>query len=397
MIQFKQGTRAQWEALATKDSETLYFLSDTHQIAKGGEIYVKSYEVVAALPTDMSVAKKDVLYVVTGEKALYTFNGTQFDKAFDTKDALDTAVVSDGKNAVTSGAVYTFVATEIGKLLGGETGVVVTEVKAKEGADAVGTLVVTTGGGSSDVVLKDLVHNVKWDSETRNLTFEQTGSAADIVIPLGVDMVVKSGEYVAASNEIVLTLSNDDVVKIPVAALVDIYTSGSADTDTVKIVVSSTDNTIKATIAIDNSSIKADATGKLFVDFTAVNEAIAGVKATADKNKEDIAALTERVVKTEAFETRIAANEAQVALNKQAHIDNKGLIDTLTGRVNAAEPKIEALEGKVDTGTKKVSEAIAAAITASEASTKTAYEAADTITLNTAKSYADGLLTWKNI
>lgn len=391
MIQFKQGTRAQWEALATKDSETLYFLSDTHQIAKGGEIYVKSYEVVAALP-ETAVAKKDVLYVVTGEKALYTFNGTEFAKAFDTKDALDTTVSKTGINAVSGAAVYSFVATEIGKLLGGETGVIVTEVKAKE--DAVGTLVVTTGNGSSEVVLKDLVHNVKWDSGTRNLTFEQTG-AADIVIPLGVDMVVKSGEYVAASNEIVLTLSNDDVVRIPVTALVDIYTSGSADTDTVKIVVSSQDNTIKATIAIDNSSIQADETGKLFVDFTAVNAAIKVAADKADANEEAIAALTTRVVATEAFETRIAANETQIAKNKKAHADNKTLIDGLTTRLNAAEPKITTLEGKVDV--EKVSTAISTAIKASEAATKTAYEAADTSTLNTAKSYADGLLTWKQI
>lgn len=391
MIQFKQGTRAQWEALATKDSETLYFLSDTHQIAKGGEIYVKSYEVVAALP-ETAVAKKDVLYVVTGEKALYTFNGTEFAKAFDTKDALDAEVVSGGQNAVTSGAVYTFVAAEIGKLLGGESGVVVTEVKAKE--NAVGTLVVTTGSDSSEVVLKDLVHNVKWDSETRNLTFEQTG-AADIVIPLGVDMVVKSGEYVAASNEIVLTLSNDDVVRIPVTALVDIYTSGSADTDTVKIVVSSKDNTIKATIAIDNSSIKADETGKLFVDFTAVNAAIKAAADKANANEKAIAALTTRVEATEAFETRIAANETQIAKNKTAHETNKGLIDGLTTRLNEAEPKITTLEGKVDV--EKVSTAISTAIKASEAATKTAYEAADTSTLNTAKSYADGLLAWKNI
>lgn len=390
MIQFKQGTRAQWEA-ADRNSETIYFLTDSHQIARGDQIYTKSYEVVAARP-DVSVAKKDVLYIVTGEKALLTYNGTEFQEAF--KEVVDGTVSQNGANAVSGAAVYSFVATEIGKLLGGETGVVVTEVKAKE--DAVGTLVVTTGSGSKEVVLKDLVHNVEWDSTTRNLTFKQTGDAADIVIPLGVDMVVKSGEYVAADNEIVLTLSNDDVVRIPVAALVDIYTSGSANTDTVKIVVSSTDNKIKATIAIDNSSIKADENGKLYVDFTTVNAAIKEAKDIADKNKDDIAALDLRVQVTEAFETRIAANEAQVALNETATETNRGLIDALTTTVNGNVAAIGVLNGDVKTAG-SVKKQIKDAVDAATSSITSAYEADDAATLSSAKEYANGLLAWQNI
>ena len=41
---FKQGTRAQYDAIATKDSNTLYWLSDTQELFKGDVLYGKGGE-----------------------------------------------------------------------------------------------------------------------------------------------------------------------------------------------------------------------------------------------------------------------------------------------------------------------------------------------------------------
>ena len=38
---FKFGTRAQYDALITKDEHTLYWLSDTQELMKGGICYGK--------------------------------------------------------------------------------------------------------------------------------------------------------------------------------------------------------------------------------------------------------------------------------------------------------------------------------------------------------------------
>ena len=39
---FKQGTRAQYDAIATKDVNTLYWLTDTQELFKGEVLYGKA-------------------------------------------------------------------------------------------------------------------------------------------------------------------------------------------------------------------------------------------------------------------------------------------------------------------------------------------------------------------
>ena len=44
---FKQGTRAQYDAIATKDVNTLYWLTDTQELFKGEVLYGKGTEATA--------------------------------------------------------------------------------------------------------------------------------------------------------------------------------------------------------------------------------------------------------------------------------------------------------------------------------------------------------------
>lgn len=55
---FKQGTRAQYDAIATKDSNTLYWLADTQELFKGTVLYGKGSEATALASGLMSAADK---------------------------------------------------------------------------------------------------------------------------------------------------------------------------------------------------------------------------------------------------------------------------------------------------------------------------------------------------
>lgn len=55
---FKQGTRAQYDAIATKDASTLYWLTDTQELFKGDVLYGKGAEATALASGLMSAADK---------------------------------------------------------------------------------------------------------------------------------------------------------------------------------------------------------------------------------------------------------------------------------------------------------------------------------------------------
>ena len=55
---FKQGTRAQYDAIATKDASTLYWLTDTQELFKGEVLYGKGAEATALASGLMSAADK---------------------------------------------------------------------------------------------------------------------------------------------------------------------------------------------------------------------------------------------------------------------------------------------------------------------------------------------------
>lgn len=55
---FKQGTRAQYDAIATKDASTLYWLTDTQELFKGDVLYGKGAEATTLASGLMSAADK---------------------------------------------------------------------------------------------------------------------------------------------------------------------------------------------------------------------------------------------------------------------------------------------------------------------------------------------------
>lgn len=66
---FKQGTRAQYDAIATKDASTLYWLTDTQELFKGDVLYGKGAEATALASGLMSAADKAKLDALSADGA----------------------------------------------------------------------------------------------------------------------------------------------------------------------------------------------------------------------------------------------------------------------------------------------------------------------------------------
>lgn len=80
-INFMVGTSASFNNLQTKDTDTLYFLTDTHQIFVGADEYTKSVRFLNAVPTSSTEGVEGIVYVYSAGNTLYTCskNGNAYD------------------------------------------------------------------------------------------------------------------------------------------------------------------------------------------------------------------------------------------------------------------------------------------------------------------------------
>lgn len=319
-IKFYAGNTASWKNLnistggAGYDDNAIYFLTDSHQICKGGQVLAKSFEIVTTLPT-VDNGKENVLYVVTSERKLYTFNGTAFIDVLSFDAEIASAVTAEEVKAVSGKAVYDFVADQLKDLTGGSLEAYVTTVETKEGEN--GVLTITHGSGNStDVRLTGVVIDPSFDTETRILTLPQV-DGTDLVINLGKDMVVQSGRYDAENKQIILVLNDEAAteVKIDTTGLVDTYVSGSVDTDPIKIVI--TDHNVSATVAVDGSIVKI-VDGKITADLSnyalaSAVEALVNRVETLEKTINDDT--TGLVTKVASLESRMSTAEGNITDN----------------------------------------------------------------------------------
>ena len=339
-VNFKYGAYVDYQKLAVKDSNTLYFTTDTLQIFKGATEYTKSVKMVSALPESGQV--QGVVYLRTNDFTLHVYNGTEYVQL--TKGAV-TAIPASGATDTTvptTKAVADYVNDKIAGVVGGK-GVFVTDVSYKSGV-----LSVAKGDAPVTTTLTGVVHDATYDAETRTISLPVFGGDA-LTINLGKDLVVTSGKYDAKTKEIQLTITSGDVIKIPVGSLIDIYTGLATSTAEVTV---SDENKISVRVKVSakaNNSITIEEDGL----YVAVPDAY--TKAETDQK-----------VKT-----------VQDALT--------GHIGDTVAHVTAEERK--TWDGKVSTDQLATAKSEAIAAAAADATTK-----ADKA-LKDAKTYADGLNT----
>lgn len=262
-IKFRTGDLAAYNSLVAKDENTIYFITDTLQMYKGSELFGKSYQVVDSLPT---TGKEGVLYIDRTNKVIKSYENGSWINALDVNFTVQSEVTVDGQDAVSGEAVAKYVQSAVDNVTGGATATIITGITK---GDTFGTIKITQGITSNDVEvnLAGVVSNPSYNEDTRTIVLPRYGEDA-LVINLGKDLVVTKGEYKEDTQELVLTLTNDQVIRIPVASLVSAYTASTDISEAVKITIEN--NEIKGAVLVDDTTIKI-VNGKLTANLSAID------------------------------------------------------------------------------------------------------------------------------
>lgn len=380
LVKFYAGTLANYQALGTKDPAALYFITDSNPplLYKGETLYTKNWTAVDQLPESNQI--QGVLYLNAADGAIYSWNGTKWTAV--TRPA--TGTISEGStDLATAGAVYTAIQEAVQGLTGGS--VLVKNVEASETA---GKIKVSTGAGTNEFAIKGVVVNPSYEAATRTITLPYADGTESLVINLGRDLVVASGVYNDVSQEIELTLTSGDVVKIPVNKLVDVYTGG--ETGTIDVTVSD-GKVVTATVKLatasetEHNDLVAREDG-LFVDVqtpvaAAVDTAAKDATEKANQALKDAKAYTdEKLGATETGKT-IAEQIAEVKTLAQKGVDDAA---TAQAAAEAAQASADENKGLID-------------VINGDETTAGSIKKAKADAVADAKTYTDNALTWQTI
>ena len=357
-VKFQYGTKQRYDALTTKDNDTLYFVTDTLQLFKGAFEYTKSVKLVSALPGSGQI--QGVIYIRLGDMTLHIWNGTEY---LQLNKTVVTAIPSTGAsddNMPTTKAVADYVQAKIEAVTGGK-GLFVTDVTYKDGV-----LSVKKGDGPITTTLSGVVHEPTYEAETRTIRLPVFGGD-ELVIALGKDAFVSSGSYNAEKKTIDLTLTSGDPVSIPVGSLIDIYTGIATSTANISV---SADNKISVTVRVSakaNNSITIEDDGL----YVAVPDAY--TKAETDAK---VKAATDALV--------THANNADIHVTTE----QKAVWDAKVSTDQLASAKSEAISTAAADATKKADAALDSAKT---------YANGLNTAMDSRMKTVEGAITWKTI
>lgn len=200
-----------YDALAVKDTKTLYFIENTGELFKGDKPFNEPTILVDTLPT---VPAKGKIYILNSDLSGQVWTGTEWKLVIKPIATVlnDTDIQS---NAVSGETIKAYITDKLAA-----------EVKSKyidtiSYDPASNSLKYLVNAVEHDVPLSDFITNASYDSATGVITFTtKVGDPITINIPK--DNFVKAGTYDNANKQIVLTLQDDTTVTIPAADLVNL-------------------------------------------------------------------------------------------------------------------------------------------------------------------------------
>lgn len=236
MLKWYFGTRAKYDALATKDANGIYFLNDTNELYYQGKQYMNTVIMYAGAKPTTGVPGK--FYFSTDTLVAETYK----DGAWVTiADATGAAVLDKDGNAVTGKVSGAAVKAYIDAHL---------KSKAEAGVASISydpttrILKVTNSAGTdSTSTINSFATAISRDIKTGEIDLiagDGTTKLATITIPP--DIHVASGTYDDTQKGIVLTMSDGSKVVIPSSKLIGLY--NELDSKTINVTTEEKDGVL---------------------------------------------------------------------------------------------------------------------------------------------------------
>ena len=265
---------------ATKTADKLYFISDTHEIYKGTQLFNESITLVTEFPASGAAGR---LYVdsTTLEGKIWT--GAAWSTVIQPVQATLTA--SDTAKPVSGKAVADYVTGEIAKVTGSKD--LVTGVAYA--ADGNKLTVTMADATTKNVPLTGTAVDLTYDSTTGELKVKNaSGTALGTGVKLDLERFVKEATYDNENKKIILSFNDESTpLEIEVGDLVDTYTAKNSTT--VSLTVTDNEFTAEAIVAATEGNILKKTDAGLFVAATDVSGKIDKV---ADATANAVAILT---------------------------------------------------------------------------------------------------------
>ena len=274
LIKMVYISNANYIALTTKDSNTLYFIKDTNKIYRGTQDYTNSVRVVNSFPE--SNQAQGILYVNASTSEAKTWNGSTWVTVV---RPVDTTVTENSTNLITSGAVYDAIDDAIGDI---DFSDFVTNISWDNTNKKLKVYKDDEEVPSFQVELDKIATDIDYDGSTGVITLKDVKGATLKTINIPLDNFVASGTYDATTQSIILTLQNANTVTIPVSALVNIYYGSTTATAITTVSTVSGQETIQVAVRIStraNNAIQTISTSGeegLFVDITGKADKVSG-------------------------------------------------------------------------------------------------------------------------
>ena len=227
-----------------KTSDKLYFLSDTHEIYRGTELFTQACEVYSTLPTAPAVGR---LYIDSTTLEGKIYNGSAWTTVIQPVQAALTA--SDTAKPVSGKAVADYVADEIAKVTGsGEL------VKSLSYAADTNKFTVTMADNTTDEIeMTGVAADLVYDAQSGKLQVKNAaGTAIGTGINLDLERFVSDASYDPETHKITLNFNDSkNPLEIDVGDLVDTYTAENSTT--VSLTVTGNKFVAEAIVASDAS------------------------------------------------------------------------------------------------------------------------------------------------
>lgn len=203
-IAFLGGTLEQYQGLATKNANTLYFLTNGH-LYKGDKRITGSVEVVDTYP---SVMENDVLYICSADKSM-KFNGVEIEPSIVSSIVVDAEHPENNTAAdrlATVGAIKAYIEAQLANIPEAvDYTVELTDETAGENEYSKQTLTQASIEGDDKTVGTIVVPKVTMttdtsDSSVKKYTFKQ-GATEIGTVNIPADMVVEDAEVVKVTEE----------------------------------------------------------------------------------------------------------------------------------------------------------------------------------------------------